>query len=200
LRLRFGNSIKDVDKAFNEVIFLGSEDEFKKSAYYQNMFDSILEKEISKLPKELAELPRSVKVSLLEEVNYQSIGIWTEIFKEKKYIVCSYADGTEYNTNRVNQAERIARTIQKYLPGIKRKGKLLLAANEIEGIELKVKIAYRNFVDESKTSYENLQFYVPMDSLKLFIEADITDQELVDKSIILLNDNRVRVNLSQFSN
>ena len=164
------------------------------------MFNSILDKEITKLPKELAELPRDIKVSLLEDVNNQSIGIWTEIFKEKKYIVCSYADGTEYNTNRVNQAERIARTIQKYLPVVKRKGKLLLVAKEIEGVELKVKIAYRNFVSESQASYENLQFYVPMDSLKLFIEADITDQELIDRSIILLNDSRVRVNLSQFSN
>lgn len=200
LRLQFGNSIKNIDKAFSEILFLGEVEEFKKSAYYQNMFDSNLEKEISKLPKELAELPRDVKVSLLEDVNYQSIGIWTETFKEKKYIVCSYADGTEYNTNRVNQAERIARTIQKYLPGIKRKGKLLLTAKEIEGVELKVKIAYRNFVDKSKTSYENLQFYVPMDSLKLFIDADITDQELIDKSIVLLNDNRVKINLSQFSN
>lgn len=137
---------------------------------------------------------------MLEDLNYQSTAIWTEIFKEKKYIVCSYSDGTEYNTIRVNQAERSARTIQKYLPEIKRKGKLLLAAKEIEGVELKVKIAYRNFVNESQSSYENLQFYVPKDVLKLFIDADITDQELVDKSIILLNDNRVRVNLSQFSN
>jgi hypothetical protein len=200
LKLQFGNSIKDVDKALNEVLFLGGVEEFKKSDYYQSMFDSILEKEINKLPKELAELPRNVKVSLLEEVNYQSIGIWIEIFKEKKYIVCSYADGTEYNTNRVNQAERIARTIQKYLPGIKRKGKLLLTAKEIEGVELKVKIAYRNFLDSSKTSYENLQIYVPMDSLKLFMDADITDQELIDKSILLMNESRVKVNLSQFSN
>lgn len=200
LKLRFGDSIKDLDKAFSEVFFLGGVEEFKRSTFYKNLFDSILEKEINKLPKELAELPRGIKVSLLEEVNYQSSGIWTETFKEKKYIVCSYADGTEYNTNRVNQAERIARTIQKYLPGIKRKGKLLLAAKEIQGIELKVKIAYRNFVNESQSSYENLQFYVPMDSLKLFIDADITDQELIDKSIVLLNDNRVRVNLSQFSN
>lgn len=196
VKLLFGNSVKDVDKALNEVLFLGEIEEFKKSDHYQN----VLVKETNKLPKELSELSQDAKVSLLEDVNYQSNAVWTEIFKEKKYVACSYSDGTEYNTNQINQAERITRTIQKYLPIVKRKGKLLLPAKEVEGVELKVKIFHRNFVNESKTTSEILQFYVPMDSLKSFIEADITDQELVDKSIILLNDSRVRANLSQFSN
>lgn len=196
LKLQFGSSVKDIDKALNELFFLGGAEEFKKSAYYQ----SILEGETAKLPKELIELPQDVKISLLEDVNYQSKAIGTEKFKEKNYFVNSYIDGTEYNTNRVNQAERIARTIQKYIPVVKRKGKQLLVAKGIEGIEIKVKMFYRDFVKESRPSSEVLQFYVPMDSLKLFIDADISDQELLDKSIILLNDSRVRVNLSQFSN
>jgi hypothetical protein len=191
LKLQFGSSVKDVDKALKEVLFLGGIEEFKKSDFYQSMFGS---------SKELAGLPQNAKASLLEDVNCQSNGIRTEIFKEKKYLVCSYTDGTEYNSNLVNQAERTARTIQKYLPLIKRKGNLLLATQEIEGVELQVKIAYRNFINETQSRYENLQFYVPLDSLKLFIELDITDQELVDKSIVILNDSRVRVNLSQFSN
>ena len=191
LKLQFGNSVKDVDRALSEVLFLGGVEEFKKSDFYQSMFGSSIE---------LAGLPQNAKASLLEDVNCQSNGIRTEIFKEKKYLVCSYTDGTEYNSNLVNQAERTARTIQKYLPLIKRKGNLLLATQEIQGVELQVKIGYRNFINGTQTYYENLQFYVPLDSLKLFIELDITDQELVDKSIVILNESRVRVNLSQFSN
>jgi hypothetical protein len=121
-------------------------------------------------------------------------------FKEKSYIVFSYTDDVKYNTNRVNQAERIAKTIQKYLPSVKRKWNHLSVVKEINGIELKVIISYSNFVDKSPTEYETLKFYVPLNELKLFIEADITDQELIEKSIVLLNDNRVKVNLSQFSN
>jgi len=183
IKLQFGNSIKDVDKAFSEVTFLGGVDEFLKSEYYQNLYNPNLDREMGELPKEISEVSNR-----------------TEIFKEKKYLISSYLDKRAYNSNRVNQAERTARTVQEYFPIIKKKEELLLSLKEIDGIKLEVKIAFRDFADKSSTSqYDELKFYVPKDVLKLFIDADITDQELVDKSIILLNDNRVRVNLSQFS-
>jgi hypothetical protein len=197
LKIQFGNSIKDVDKAISDVFFLGGVEEFKRSDFYQSMFSS---------SKELSGLSQNAKSSLIEDENCLSNGIRTEIFKDRKYIVCAYVDGTEYNSNLVNQAERTAVTIQKYLSILKKKGDPLLTAKEIQGVELQVKIAYRNFISEPqilgevRSHYENLQFYVPLDLLKLFIELDITDQELVDKSIVLMNGNRVRVNLSQFSN
>ncbi len=196
LKLIVGSSVKDIDKALNEVLFVGGVEEFKKSDYYQN----VLDKETSKLPKELSDLTKDIKISLLEDFNFRTDSIRTEIFKEKKYFLYSYADGVEYNTNRVNSAERTAITIQKYLPVIKKKIKLFYAAKEIDGFELKVKVAFRDFVNESQSSYENLQVYFPMDSLELFMDTEISDQELVDKSVVLLNDNRVKVNLSQFSN
>jgi hypothetical protein len=172
-----------VEKAFSEVTFLGGVEEFTNSEYYQNLYNPNLDREMGELPKGI------------NEVSSQ-----TEIFKEKKYLVSSYLDKRAYNSNRVNQAERIARTVQEYFPVIKKKGELLLSLKEIDGIKLEVKIAFRDFVDKSsRTQFDELKFYVPKDVLKLFIDADITDQELIDKSIILLNDNRVRVNLSQFS-
>lgn len=195
LKLIVGNSVKDIDKALSEVLFVGGVEEFKKSDYYQNALD----KETSNLPKEVSDLTRDTKILLLEDFNYRTDAMRIEIFKEKKYFLYFYVSGVIYNTNRVNSAERTALTIQKYLPIIKTKIKFFYAAKEIDGFELKVKIAFRDFVNESQSSYENLQVYFPMDSLKLFIDADITDQELLDKSIILLNDSRVRVNLSQFS-
>ncbi len=200
IKLQFGNSIKDVEKAFSEVTFLGGVEEFINSEYYQNLYNPNLDRETGELPKELSEVSRNANPSTKEDANYQSSPIQTEIFKEKKYLVSSYLDKRAYNSNRVNQAERIARTVQEFFPVIKRKEELLLSLKEIDGIKLEVKIAFRDFVDKSSRSqYDELKFYVPKDSLKLFIDADITDQELVDKSIILLNDNRVRVNLSQFS-
>lgn len=172
-----------VDKAFGEVTFLGGVEGFLKSEYYQNLYNPNLDKETGVLPKELSELSNQ-----------------TEIFKEKKYLISSYLDKRAFNSNRVNQAERTARTVQEYFPIIKKKQELLLSLKEIDGIKLEVKIAFRDFADKSSRSqYDELKFYIPKDVLKLFIDADITDQELVDKSIILLNDNRVRVNLSQFS-
>ncbi len=183
IKLQFGNSIKDVEKAFSEVTFLGGVEEFVKSEYYQNLYNPNLDREMGELPKKI------------NEVSNQ-----TEIFKEKKYLVSSYLDKRAYNSNRVNQAERTARTVQEYFPVIKKKEELLLSLKEIDGIKLEVKIAFRDFVDKSsRTQFDELKFYVPKDLLKLFMDADITDQELIDKSIILLNDNRVRVNLSQFS-
>jgi hypothetical protein len=183
IKLQFGNSIKDVDKAFSEITFLGGVEDFTKSEYYQNLYNPNLDREMGELPKEI------------NEVSNQ-----TEIFKEKKYLISSYLDKRAYNSNRLNQAERTARTVQEYLPIIKKKEELLLSLKEIDGIKLEVKTAFRDFADKSsRTQFEQLKLYVPKDALKSFIDADITDQELIDKSIILLNDNRVRVNLSQFS-
>lgn len=183
IKLQFGNSIKDVDKAFNEVTFLGGVEEFLKSEYYQNLYNPNLNREIGELPKEISEITNQ-----------------TEIFKEKKYLVSSYLDKRAYNSNRVNQAERTARSVQEYFPVIKKKEELLHSFKEIDGIKLEVKIAFRDFADNSsQTQFDELKLYISKDVLKLFIDADITDQELVDKSIILLNDSRVRVNLSQFS-
>jgi hypothetical protein len=200
IKLRFGNSIKDVGKAFNEVTFLGGVEEFLKSEYYQNLFNPNLDREMGKPPKELTVLPKNTNISSQANTTYQSNEVLTEVFKEKRYVVFSFSDDRAYNSNRVNQAEHIVRTIQEFFPVIKRKQELLSSLKELDGIKLEMKISFRDFVDKSsRTQYDDLKFYFPKDSLKSFIEADITDQELVDKSIILLNDNRVRVNLSQFS-
>lgn len=183
IKLQFGNSIKDIDKAFSEVTFLGGVEVFLKSEYYQNLYNPHLDREIGELPKETSEVSNQ-----------------TEIFKEKNYLVSSYLDKRAYNSNRVNQAERTAIIVQEYFPIIKKKEEFLLSQKEIDGIKLEVKIAFRDFADNSsRTQFDELKFYVLKDVLKLFINADITNQELVDKSIILLNGNRVGVNLSQFS-
>jgi hypothetical protein len=83
VKLKFGSSVKDVNKALNEILFLGNIEEYRKSDFYQNIVKSNLEIELGKLPKELSELPKTSKVSLLEDVNYNASAIWSEVLKKR---------------------------------------------------------------------------------------------------------------------
>ncbi len=48
IKLQFGNSIKDVDKAFGDVTFLGGVEEFTNSEYYQNLYNPNLDREMDR--------------------------------------------------------------------------------------------------------------------------------------------------------
>lgn len=79
LKLIVGSSVKDIDKALSEILFVGGVEEFKKSDYYQN----VLDKETNKLPIELTDLTKDIKISLLEDFNYKTDNIQIVTFKEK---------------------------------------------------------------------------------------------------------------------
>ena len=70
----------------------------------------------------------------------------------------------------------------------------------LKGIKVFAKIGYRSFLEPSySTKYDELELYTPLEELRSFDDADITSQELIDKSIVLISGNRVRVSLTQFS-
>ena len=65
----------------------------------------------------------------------------------------------------------------------------------IDGVKLAVGIAYQDLVSETVPHVDNLEVYVPLDLAMKFAEADITSQQLIDGSTVLLNGNRVQVSL-----
>jgi hypothetical protein len=200
IKIRFGSSIKDFDKSFQDVFFVGAIEDFGKSDYF-------VETVMPKLLKGKAEnMSRNEKLELLKNIEYDVNAL--RMFKTKLYLASSYKDpkGTEYNSNLVNETERVVRTIQKYLPEIKKRAKLAATIREIEGVKIETTIRSKVFGakpfsgQDIYPTFDSFEFYVPMDALNQFIEAEITDQELVDKSIVLLNESRIKVVLSQFSN
>jgi hypothetical protein len=191
LKLLFSFVGADFEKSFKEIFFIGNLDDFSRSEYFSNVVFSQFLK-----GTRLENASKDSKAELLKSIGYDCNAL--KVYKQKLFLSLTFIDDFEYNSNLVNETERVARTIRKSLSEIKLKFKQANAVNGIDGLKAEATLKFRNFINETFADYESFEFYVPMDALKLFVEADITDQELIDKSIVLLNGNRVRVNLSQF--
>jgi hypothetical protein len=68
-----------------------------------------------------------------------------------------------------------------------------------EGVKLSEGILYRNVVSETQAKSDTLELYAPLNVIKQFADADITNQQFVDQCVAILNSNRVQVLLSNGS-
>lgn len=66
----------------------------------------------------------------------------------------------------------------------------------IDGVEFAVRIYFRNFVSESIPTFDSLELYVLLGLARKFADADVTSQQLIDGSVVILNGNRVPVSLT----
>ena len=68
----------------------------------------------------------------------------------------------------------------------------LPADAEIQGLDITV---LNQLAAKPAPSSEALEFVLPMQPLRQFVEAEITNQELIDQSIVLVNGVRIALNL-----
>ena len=59
-----------------------------------------------------------------------------------------------------------------------------------------MEIMYLNFVNESVNRTDQLEVYLPVELVVKFADSDITSQQLMDGGIVLLNGNRIQVQLT----
>ena len=68
----------------------------------------------------------------------------------------------------------------------------------VYGLNIKIDIAYRDFVKENApTEIDEVSAFVSLSDALKFAEYDITDQALVDSSVVIANSNRVKVVLTE---
>lgn len=119
--------------------------------------------------------------------------------KEQDYFTMQLLwDRSYYNNLKVNQPQRVARDIvERILPVVKALGPGLRGAKEgLAGIALKMNILHRNAVTNGDEGRDEVTMYIPSDLAAQFADADISAQKLVDGSVVLVNDNRFDVTLS----
>jgi hypothetical protein len=200
-KLRFMSSVTDVNAALNELVFAGTFEEFVASDYYQKELAGRF------LPKmftgPLAAIPVDKQLKFFQAVRYDLSAIEGETYKSKFYLVMRFNPGTPtYNSNMLNAPTRVATVVQQKLLTVLKALHEQLAdeAPEINGIKVEWKILHRNFVTEPDTAapaIDELFVYSAREELAKFSNDDITNQQLIDNSIILLNGNRVAVSLTQ---
>lgn len=197
LKLRFMPSVTDINAALEKLVFPGTLEQFKASDYYQKDLANRF------LPKmftgPLAGIAFDKQLKMLEALNYSLDAIGSDTYKGKFYLKLRMPeDDLVYNSNQVNQPGRVARVLQRglltLLKGLQQM--YLAGVAGIEGIKLEHGILYRNFGTDESTQTETMVLYATVEQLTKFAENDITNQQLVDSSIILVNGDRVAISLT----
>jgi hypothetical protein len=85
------------------------------------------------------------------------------------------------------------------LPAFDKVAPVITDANGIYGIKIRTRILYRDFLSKrnQRPHVEVIEIFAPYDLVEKFFNLDITNQKLVDGSIVLVNGDRIEVDLSK---
>ena len=197
-KLRFAVDTPDLDAALRQLVFLGSAQSFESSAEFKALTEKLLPIKFSGV---LAEIPRDKQLQLLKDLGYNDDEMGVVEFKGKQYIAFSPTSPTaEFNSPQVNRAARVATVLKALvLPAFDKVAPVITDANGIYGIKIRTRIFYRDFLSKrnQKLRVEVLEIFAPYDLVEKLFNQDITNQKLVDGSIVLVNGDRIEVDLSK---
>lgn len=148
----------------------------------------------------LGGFPEDTRVTLLKILNKSDRGLLIdhESYKDVSYLrIYLRSDGAVWNTLRVGSSERVARLINDNLQILKTLMAVTLPAGAVGGIAFTQPSRYGTAPYYSDEATDVVVAYFPLGLLSRFASADITSQELVDGSVVLVNGNRVKVDLSK---
>lgn len=107
--------------------------------------------------------------------------------------------GSAYNSTLVNQNSRIASALSSHLLRyIKLFGAAVDGAIALDGIVFQERVSYYRPLTNYVGGYpsDQLEIFVPLDAIRRFASAEITGQDLVDASIVLVDGNRTKLLLT----
>jgi len=195
LKLRFGPEVKDLGTEFEKVIAAGDWNHFETSDDFRNNVFAAQNDKIFVGP--LTRLSDPFKIALMRMVCDGRNTFDVETFKGRTYFAVALAnDGTVYHSLKLDESARARRIINEQLLHRIKVFRGVAQQAGIDGVKFTVEIAFRDFLKESVAHIDKLEVYVPLSLSMSFADADITSQQLVDGSVVLLNDNRIQVPLS----
>jgi len=203
-KLRFAADTPNLDAALRQLVFLGSAESFESSAEFKALTEKLLPIRFSGV---LAEIPRDKQFQLLKDLGYNDDEMGVAEFKGKQYISFSPTYPTaEFNSLQVNQAARVATVLKSFvLPAFDKVAPVITDANGIYGIKIKARIFYREFRSNQdirskrnqRPRVEVLEIFAPYALVEKLYNHEITNQKMVDGSIVLVNGDRIQVDLSK---
>lgn len=191
-KIQFDNSVGDLDAAFREVVFIGDMDSFTSSEYYRTeIIDRLLPKVFS---GPLSAIPRDRQLQMIKDLGYSTRSIAGETYLKKFYIIIAFAapfyDYNEYNRVSARSA-RVKETISATLKSFLREG-----YPGIQGIKWRIKLRYGHqfeYTGYQEIGSEFLEAYVPFNLLREYEADSITEQQLVNKLRILVDNSPVKI-------
>jgi hypothetical protein len=194
LNLRFPPGA-DIKTDFQKVVNPGDWQSFQRSKDFHD--DVFVPEERGIFAGQLSGLPEPIKLSLFVMACSCRGNLGTTTFKGNAYLAVALDDdGVVYDSIHLNQSARIAKVIQdRLLDGI-RAFQDVANLGAIDGLEFTVRIYFKNFTSENPRASDSLEIYVPLALASKFANQEITSQELMDGSVVILNGNRVQVSLT----
>lgn len=194
VKLRFDNTVRDINAAFAEVAFIGTVPVFEASDYYKTeVMGRILPQVFT---GKLASIPEARKMDLLRELRFVDGAIKTEKYKGGEYLSVDVGGDTEvYNSRIVDQPTRLGHTLnQRVLYYFKRLARITKFHPEVDGIKITILVPYKDFVSEYYNTpyYDRLEAYAPMETIRQFVDDELTNQEFAEEAILLVNGNRMQ--------
>ena len=136
----------------------------------------------------------------MKGARYDLQAIGGEMSKGRFYMIFRSASTDVYNDLRLNQPSRISRAIEKDVLALMRIAYRGLAGpSGVDGFKVELKVGYKNFAQEEylQPHIDDLHIYAPNVAIAKFAENDITSQAFINQCIVLVNGNRVDVDLAQ---
>lgn len=195
IKIQFSNTVQDVAKAFDEITFRGYLNEYERSEYYRK---EVVDRFLPQIfVGRLAKISDSYKLTLLKASKYEIKNFGGENYKGKFYFVIKDSPDVVLNSIRFSQPQRVSYVCnQILLNAFKNVHREIKDVDEIDGVKIEYLIPHKNFVTGLDLGTDNLHIYATMENIGLFSEFEITGQEFLDRSVVIIDNNRANVNLT----
>lgn len=210
IKLRLAAVIPNLEEALEQLLFLGNADSFESSEEFQGITARLLP---TKFTGVLAQIPRDKQFQLMKGLDYDDDEMGVAEYQSKQYIAFSPpALAPEFNAHDVKQPARVATVMRDLvLPAFDKIAPVITDANGIYGIKIKTKILSRDLLfippgrnqrpiqrpNNQRPNVEVLEIYAPYDLVEKFFNMEITNQKLIDGSTVLVNGEKIEVDLTK---
>lgn len=201
VKLRFiGMQIgPSLEAAFQQTVVWGASDSPAAKAYLDEVYDATARASFS---GPLADMPHEIKktVVIFAHATANGTKVGDEKYKDQAYLVVDLGSHNEvFNSLQLNRSQRVARIVDdRLLDVLKAFGRTIDNVASAHGVKLVYRVPFRSFLDQSSANeIDELTIYAPYELIRRFADADITSQDLIDGSVVICNDNRMEVSLSE---
>jgi len=123
------------------------------------------------------------------------------VFRNRIYLQITLRNPRNFDPHAGSIYKRAAQSFDLFLAGqLKSVLEKVPQGAEMEGLDITLLIQFSGKPaarSASSASSEAIEFALPLKALRQFLDADITNQQLLDQSIVLVNGVRIALNLQQ---
>lgn len=196
IKLRFYTDSTSVQAEFDRVVSYGDNDsvdtQSRLAAIYKNMATSVFQGPLNAVPPDLQHGLLAYTHQTLGGAGLSHIK-----FRRGDYLVVDLGmDSSVYNTNQLNQSQRVARILNDRLLVRLKQISAVLDGTGLTGVRLDLFIPHRDFLSDLPPDADSLMLYALASDAQAFSDFEITNQQFIDACVIIVNDNRIEVRLT----